>query len=176
VRGFRISSNWILRLLVVAVLVVLALALRSRSRLPETPEKAVSEFFSAASDGDDRAYLRLTSGELRQSLATARSQAGAEAFRAELRRSAAGIKGMALTRADDAPSNLVAIDVEIVFADRNERQRMLCEPKQGGWAIAAIGQAQMVKPPIPYGTPVFEEPQPEESQGQSAEQPDQRGE
>lgn len=163
-----------LRILVVAVLVLLAFALRSRARLPETPEKAVSDLFSAASDGDDRAYLRLTTGQLRESLASTRSQAGAEAFRAELRRSAAGIKGMALTRADDAPSNFVAIDVELVFADRNERQRILCEPKQGGWAIAAIGQAQMVKPPIPYGTPVFKELQPEKSQNQPAEPPDER--
>ena len=164
-----------LRILVVAVLVVLAVALRSRGRLPETPEQTVADFFSAASDGDDRDYLRLTTGELRESLASARSQAGAEAFRAELRRSAAGIKGLAVTRADDAPSNLVAIDVEIVFADRNERQRMLCEQKRGGWAIAAIEQAQMVKPPIPYGTPVFEEPQPGQPEEQPGEQEEESG-
>jgi len=62
---------------------------------------------------------------------------------------------------------LVALDLEIVFADRNQRQRMLLERTRGGWAIRAIEAAEMVKPPIPYGTPVFEEAKPEESKGSS---------
>jgi hypothetical protein len=153
-------KKWGLQILVVVLLVALAILLRNRERLPETPEKAVSELFTAASDGNDRAYLRLLSGELRKSLERDRSQAGDESFRQGLRRSAAGIKGLAVTRAGDAPGEMVALDVEIVFADRNERQRMLLEPKRGGWTIASIEQAEMRKPPIPYGTPVFEEPEP----------------
>lgn len=159
-------QKWMLQVLVVVLLVVLAFALRNRGRLPETPEKTVSEFFAAAGDGDDRAYLRLVTGELRKSLENARSQAGAEAFREGLRRSAVGIKGLAVTRADETP-DLVALDLEIVLADRNQRQRMLLERTRGGWAIRAIEAAEMVKPPIPYGTPVFEEAKPEESKGSS---------
>jgi hypothetical protein len=151
----------VLPIVVIVLLIVAAFALRSRERLPETPEETVTELFAAASEGDDRAYLRLLTGELRKSLEHARSQAGVEAFRAELRRSMQGVKGHALTRSDDAPSGMVAIDVELTFVDRNEVQRMLLEPRSGGWAISSIGAAQMVKPPIPYGTPVYEEPEPE---------------
>lgn len=150
-------KKWGLQILVVILLVALAIFLRNRERLPETPEETVSELFTAASEGNDRAYLRLLTGELRKSLEHDRSQAGDEAFRQGLRRSAAGIKGLAVTRAGDAPGDMVALDVEIVFADRNERQRMLLEPKRGGWAIVSIEQANMLKPPIPYGTPVFED-------------------
>ena len=46
---------------------------------------------------------------------------------------------------------------------------MLLERKQGGWAISAIEAAQMLKPPIPYGTPVFEAP--EEEKPQTPEEP-----
>ncbi len=146
---------------VIVLLIVVAFALRSRDRLPETPENTVTELFAAAGEGDDRAYLRLLTGELRKSLEQARSQAGVEAFREDLGKSAAGIKGLAVTRADEPSADLVALDVEIVFADRNERQRMLLVLQGGGWAVTDIQQAQTVKPPIPYGTPVFEEPEPE---------------
>ncbi|HUT93109.1 MAG TPA: hypothetical protein VMY37_26830 [Thermoguttaceae bacterium] len=162
-------KKWLPHVLLVVLLVGLALALRSRDRLPETPEQTVTEFFTAAGDGDDRAYLRLVTGELRKSLEQARSEAGAEAFRQGLRRSSGGIKGLAVTRADNAPAPLAAVDVEIVFADRNERQRMLLAPIRGGWAIASLEQAQMVKPPIAYGTPVFDMPEPEDSQEQGGQ-------
>jgi len=162
-------KKWLPHLLLVVLLVGLALTLRNRDRLPETPEKTVTEFFLAAGEGDDRAYLRLATGALRKSLEQARRESGAEAFRRGLRRSAGGIKGLAVTRADDAPAPLAAVDVEIVFADRNERQRMLLEPIRGGWAIASIEQAEMVKPPVAYGTPVSETPTAGDSQEQSRE-------
>ena len=158
----------ILPILVVVLLIAAALTLRGRGRLPDTPEKAVTEFFAAASEGDDRAYLRLLTGELRDSLESVRSQSGVDAFRESLRRSATGIKGLAVTRADETGADRVALDVEIVFADRNERQRMLLVLQRGGWAITDVQQAQMVKPPIPYGTPVFQEPEPETPQDERA--------
>ena len=163
-------KNRVVAIVVILLLIVVAFALRSRERLPDTPEETVTELFAAASEGDDRAYLRLLTGELRKSLEQARSQAGVEAFRADLRRSMQGVKGHALTRSDDAPSGMVALDVELTFADRNEIQRMLLEPKSGGWLISSIGTAEMVKPPIPYGTPVYEEPEPE-----APAEPDGRG-
>ena len=156
----------ILQILVIVLVIAAALVLRSRGRLPETPEKTVTELFVAAGEGDDRAYLRLLTGELRDSLENVRSQSGVDAFRESLRRSAEGIKGLAVSRADDAPGDLVALDVEIIFADRNERQRMLLVLQRGGWAITDIQQAQMLKPPIPYGTPVFEAPEAETPQNQ----------
>lgn len=162
-------KKWLPHCLLAVVLVGLALTLRSGDRLPETPEKTVTEFFAAASEGDDRAYLRLVTGELRKSLEQARRESGAEAFRQGLRRSARGVKGWTVRPAEGAPSGMAAVDVELVFADRNERQRMLLEPLQGGWAITSIEQAEMIKPPIAYGTPVFEMPTAGDSQKQPAE-------
>ena len=156
-------KKWSLRIAVVVALVAAAFLLRARHRLPDTPEAAVSAFFDAAARGDDGAYLRLASGELRNSLENTKAQLGTPEFQESLRRSAAGIKGLAVTRAGGAPADFVAVDVEIVFADRIERQRMLLAPQGSGWTIASIEAAEMVKPPIPYGTPVFEEPAAEET-------------
>lgn len=163
-------KKWTLQILLVVLLVALVLRLRNRGSLPDKPQDTVSEFFEAAGQGDDRAYLRLVTGELRKSLENDRSQAGAEAFRESLRRSAAGIKGLAVTEVDQN-DQLVTLDVEIVFADRNERQKMLLERKQSGWAISAIEAAQMLKPPIPYGTPVFEAPEEQKPQTPKEEGP-----
>jgi len=145
---------------VVVIIVLAAVLLRSRDRLPSTPEQAVADFFEAAGRGDDAAYLRLTAGDLLKSLEDTRSQLGAEAFRKSIRGSMTGVKGHAVARSANAPPETVALEVDIVFADRNERQRMLCVPKGNGWAITSIEKAQFVKPAIPYGTPVYEEPPP----------------
>jgi len=146
----------------VAGVVVLAVLLRGRKggggREPApTPEAAVNAMFDAAEQGDDEAYLALTGGQLERQLRGTRSQEGAEAFREDLRRSAAGIKGLGVSRAGDAPAGTVALDVEIVFRDRNERQRYLAARVDGGWVITAISVAATTRPSIPYGTPVFEE-------------------
>jgi hypothetical protein len=171
-------KKWLPQALLVMLLAVLALLLRGRDRLPETPEKTVTEFFTAAGEGDDRAYLRLVTGELRESLEHARSQEGAEAFRQGLRRSTAGLKGHATSRLGDARpfgggseishrwDGPVALEVTLIFPDRHEIQTMRFEPTGGGWAIAAIEQARMVKPPIPYCTPVSGEPVAKKPEGQ----------
>jgi hypothetical protein len=163
-------KKWTLQILLVVALVALAFALRQRdkSRPPKrptasedkiTPESIVLEFFDAASRGDDGAYLELTAGELRKSLENDRAELGADAFREELRRSASGVKGLAVMPADGSvPSGLAAVDVDHTFVDRIERQRALLKPQGKGWVIVSIQAAEMIKPPIPYGTPVFEEP------------------
>lgn len=141
---------------VVAALVALALTLRRTERLPETPEAVVAEFFDAAGRGDDALYLRLTSGPLRSSLENTRSQLGAAGFRESLRRTTSGLKGLATNRASDV-SDRVALDVELVFADRIERQQMCLTAKGEGWAIESTTGTNMLKPPVAYGAPVFEE-------------------
>lgn len=158
-------KKWALHAGVVAALVAIALLLRSRDRLPETPEAAVSAFFDAAGRGDDAGYLRLVSGPLRTSLEDARSQLGAEGFRESLRRTSAGLKGVAASRGADAPPGQVVVEVELVFADRIERQRMGLAEKGTGWAIQSITTTSMIKPAVPYGTPVFDERPPETKPG-----------
>jgi hypothetical protein len=168
-------KKWMVQIALVVILAAAALALRYRDRLPKPPRNpetatpsqdsrwagaaaAVNELLDAASQGDERTYLGLVSGELRKSLEQTRSEVGPEAFRRELRRSMTGVLGVATMPGQDAPAGLTAVDVELIFADRNERQRMLLEPRGSGWAVASIEAAEMIKPSIPYGTPVFEEP------------------
>ena len=147
----------LLQILVVLGVMAAALMLRRRDDLPKTPEDTVSAFFDAAGRGDDATYLKLVSGDLRDSLQYARDQVGVEAFRANLRRSAAGIKGLAVSRRDDAPADMVGLNVEIVFVDRNERQQMLLARRGDGWLITSIDTAVTTKPSKAYGTPVYDE-------------------
>ena len=172
-----------LQIAVVAGLVVAAFVFRGRDSSTQTEQTiespnsqqtsrnldfsgasaTVNAFFNAASEGDDDTYLRLVSGNLRKSLEESRSELGTEAFRAELRRSAAGIKGLATEPAEGAPGEMVAVDVEIVFADRNERQRMLLAPRGNDWVITSIERVRMIEPVVPYGTPVFGEQSPQDA-------------
>jgi len=133
-----------------------ALLLRTRDRLPETPQDTVSALFDAAANGDDAAYLRLICGELRKTLEDNRTQLGVEAFRQNIRSWASGVKGLAYTRGSEAPPGLVALEVEIIFADHKELQTMLLAPQRGGWAITAMSAATTVESTPAYGTPVFE--------------------
>ena len=162
-------KQWAQKIVVVAILVGIAFVLKGRDRLPAPPKEAatapldtasdvVNRLFDAAGKGDDAAYLRLVSGKLRESLEYERSQLGVEAFRESLRQSAAGIKGLAVTQSSDFPTGTMALDVEIVFADRNEIQKVLLAPEGGTWVITSMETAEIITPPIPYGTPVFAEP------------------
>lgn len=147
--------KWVVYILVAALLATAAILLRGRDRRPETPEATVNTFFEAAARGDDGTYLDLAAGPLRAGLQETRSQLGAEKFRKGLVDSMAGMKGLAIAAGRDAPPGQVALDVEIVFADRNERQRILLGPRGRGWEIVSISAASGQKPAIPYGTPVF---------------------
>ncbi len=156
-------KTWGVRIGALVLVMAAALLLRGGGRLPESPEAAVAELFDAAARGDDDAYLRLVTGALANSLNETRSQLGTTPFQKNLRRSAAGIKGLAVSRTDSTTPGAVALDVEIVFADRKEHQRVVCAKTSRGWIITSITGAQMIKPAIPYGTPVFEERSPEET-------------
>jgi len=147
----------IAQILLVLGLCFLAVVLRRRDDLPKTPEDTVSAFFDAAANGDDDTYLKLVSGRLRESLQYDRDQIGIRAFRDNLRRSASGIKGLAITRKDGAPADQVGLDLEIVFADRNERQQILLARQGNGWVITSIDSAVTTSPSKPYGSPVYEE-------------------
>jgi hypothetical protein len=141
------------RLLLVLVLAVVALALRGKGRLPSTPEDAVRRLFEAAQRGDAPAYLATLTGTLRSSFESSRSQMGAAAFSASLRQSMAAVKGFAVSTAGGPSPEEAGLDVELVFADHNERQRFVLVRQGGGWLVAAIEKADAYKPPRPYGSP-----------------------
>ncbi len=111
-----------------------------------------------AAKGDAAAYLGCFRGELLARLDAARSEAGAERFADDLRRRSEGTTGIALSRppADgQAPEGSAILRVEQVFRDRNETQDFTLRRGRGGWRIEAIGSANTVEMPIPYGTPVY---------------------
>ena len=145
----------LLQIALIAALITAALLMRSGDELPPTPEKTIAAFFDAARDGDTRAYLRLTTGELRKSLDQLRKQQGVDTFQANLKRTNEGIMGQAVRELPGAPAGTAAYEVELIFKDRNEVQTFRLEQSGTGWAIASIEVARVYQPEIPYGTPVF---------------------
>jgi hypothetical protein len=138
------------------VLAAAALMLRGKGRLPPTPDAAVKTLFQAAQRGDAPAYLATLTGAIRSSFESTQSQIGAERFSASLRESVAGMKSFAIGPAGEVLSDQAELDVELVFADRNERQRFVLLRQNGGWQVARIEKADTVKPPIRYGATVFD--------------------
>jgi len=162
------AKHFVVPISLVIALTSVAVALRGKGRLPDTPEDAVRAFFAAAEQGDASAYIALLSGPLNRSFRETQSQLGVAAFRDSLRNSVKGLKGFAISRSDDATEDRAAIEVELVFADRNERQRFDLARDARGWSIAAIGQAVIENSLQPYGTPVYDiapasDPNPEPS-------------
>jgi hypothetical protein len=148
----RIAVPTILALALAAV----ALLLRGKGRLPATPDEAVRLLFQAAQHGDAPAYLAILTGALRSSFESTQSEIGTESFAASLRESVASMKGLAVSPVDDTSPDRAVLDVELVFSDRNQRQRFILLRQNGGWLVAAIDKADTVKPPIPYGATVFD--------------------
>ena len=142
--------------LLAIALAAAAIAMRGKGRLPDTPEGAVRAFFAAAQDGDAAAYLSLLSGPMKGSFEETQSQLGGAAFSGKLRDTVAGLKGFAVSRATDTADDRATLDVELVFADRSQRQRFALVRESRGWLIAAIDRAEVEKPAAPYGSPVYD--------------------
>jgi hypothetical protein len=142
--------------LLVAALIAVAITLRGKGRLPATPEEAVNALFQAAQRGDVPGYLATMTAGLRANFASSQAQLGAETFVKGLRESVAGMKGIAVSPAGETSSDRAELNVELVFSDRNERQRFVLVEQDGGWLIDHIGKAERVKPPIPYGAAAFD--------------------
>jgi hypothetical protein len=150
------ARRFVLPAILATALAAAAFALRGKGRLPDTPEEAVKAFFTAAESSDAPAYLSLLSGPLRGSFEESQRQLGAIAFRESLRSSVTGLKGFAASRAGESAEDRATLDVELVFADRSERQRFRLIRESRGWTIAAIDRAEVEKPGKPYGATVFE--------------------
>lgn len=148
----------VLQIGLIVGLLAAALLMRRGDQLPPTPDETIARFFDAARDGNAKGYLRLTTGELRKSLDQLRRQQGNETFQGNLKRTNDGIMGQAVRKLPGAPSGTANYEVELIFTDRNEVQTFRLEESGGGWAIASIDVARVYQPEIPYGTPVFAEP------------------
>ncbi len=150
------TKRFLLPAMLVLALAAMALLLRGKRRLPSTPDEAVNVFFQAAQRGDAPAYLAAMTGTLRSSFESTQSQMGATAFAASLRESVEGLKGFAVSPVGEPSPDRAELEVELVFADRNQRQRFGLIRQNGGWLVDRIDKADTVKPPIPYGSAVFD--------------------
>ena len=123
-----------------------------------SPEQTVTSLFEACRKGDEKAYLSLLGDPLLSQMKVALRQQGLEAFSLSLKRTVNGLKGLALSTLKSFPQqDRIIIQAELVFADRIERQKLELEKRRGKWLVISLGKAQVRKPSIPYGTPVFEE-------------------
>lgn len=160
-------NKWMLGILMAILLAAVAMVLRSRDQSwtsgADNPAAAVSQLIEAAREADINGYLGLTSGRLRAELEQSRAEMGDDGFREHLRRYAEDIKGLATLGNGETEEDTITLDVEFVFVDRKERQRTTFVRQGKGWTIASVDAIEMVKPAIPYGTPVFEEPPPAEN-------------
>ena len=122
------------------------------------PEDVIQAMLAASRLGDARAYLDYFTDTLRPPLDTTRQQMGEARFREYLVESQAPVMGVAITRLADAQPDRVRCEVEFVFRDKNQRQTIELKKEGERWRIDAMGQAIQVKPAIPYGTKVYDEP------------------
>jgi hypothetical protein len=112
----------------------------------------------ASRRGDASAYLDCFTDAMRPQLDATRQQMGEARFREYLAESQAPVMGVATTRLPETRQDRARIEVEFILRDKNQRQTVELKQDAGRWRIVAMSQTVHSKPPIPYGTKVFEEP------------------
>lgn len=133
-----------------------------------TPEDAINAMLDACRQGRVETYLDSFTDSMRPQLETTRQQMGDARFREYLIESQAPVMGVATMKKADVRPDLVRYEIEFVHRDKNQRQ--LVELKKIGdrWLIDSMGQAVYAKPPIPYGTKVFDDTPPATNAAQRA--------
>jgi hypothetical protein len=133
------------------------LALRDRiaSAPPaRTPELTVYAMLDAARNGDVNGWLAVYTGNLAASFQAAARERGAPAFSDWLKSTDASLKGVALQPAEKLGDGSVRVQVEYVFADRNEKQAVYLRLVDNAWRIERLDSAARVPTLVPYGTTV----------------------
>ena len=145
----------------VAALVCIALAglaVRERGRSGEsnrgTPEAAVHAMLDAARRGDVESWLALYAENPASSFRAAAKEQGEAAFRTWLQSTGASVKGVALEPAETLGGGSARVQVEYVFADRNEKQMVYLRRVGEAWKIERLESATLVPALIPYGASV----------------------
>jgi len=122
----------------------------------DKPEGAVWRMFEAARDGDVDGYLGCFTGPLLAKLSRTYEEMGRRKFQDYLRRSSKPILGIALSDQEQVKKGLWRMRVELTFLKYNEVQSVAVHRAENGWKIAEMTEARRIKPPVPYGTKVFE--------------------
>jgi hypothetical protein len=125
-----------------------------RAALPATPQDAIYRMLDAARAGDGSAYLRQYAGEMEAQLRQAAAEKTEADFKSYLQTSNAEIKGVAVSEPKTLPDREVEVEVEYIYQDRNETQRMYLKKYGDEWKITRVSGAERVKTLAPYGSPV----------------------
>ncbi|MBI5393676.1 MAG: hypothetical protein HZA91_00085 [Verrucomicrobia bacterium] len=125
-----------------------------------TPEDAINTMLDASRRGDTRAYLGCFTETMRPQLDASRQQMGDARFREYLMESQAPVMGVATMKKGDVRPDLVRYEIEFVLKDKNQRQMVELKRESERWLIDSMGQSVYAKPPIPYGTKVFDDTPP----------------
>ena len=125
-----------------------------------TPEDAINAMLDASRRGDTRAYLDSFTDAMRPQLEATGQQMGDARFREYLIESQAPVMGVATMKKSDLRPDLARYEIEFVYRDKNQRQLVELKKEGDRWLIDSMGQAVYAKPPIPYGTKVFDDTPP----------------
>lgn len=120
------------------------------------PESAIWRMIDASRAADPEKYLGCYSGEMERQLRQNYREMGADRFREYLLSTHRQIKGIAVSPPQMSSAGEAGIDVEYVYQDRNERQRVVVRREGSQWKIVQVQGAERIKTLVPYGTPVTE--------------------
>lgn len=151
-------------LLMAAVALALAALLLARSGRPARdttgqgtpgdPRGVVAALLEAQRDGDADGCRSCLAGAALQEFEARRRTLPRSQFAAELRSGLVDLKGHATTELNQQAPDAATLVLELIFADRNERQQLELRRIDGAWKVTRRAPADRLAPPIPYGTPV----------------------
>lgn len=121
-------------------------------------EAAVASLLRAERAGDVPAYqAHLADAALREFEARLGISPAAQ-IAAELRSGLADLKGHATFDLSRSAPDAAAVGLELIFADRNERQQLELRRIDGVWKVTRRTLSERHTPEIPYGAPVVPTP------------------
>jgi hypothetical protein len=131
------------------------------SPFPDASDR-IEGLLGSALEGNVAAYLGAFGGPLRARLEREAQERGRAAFAAKLRKAGHARRSHAIFVAepDEVAPDAARITVEVVFADRLERQTFHLNRTSGGWLVTDLETVRDVVPKHPPGSlATFQEPE-----------------
>ena len=115
--------------------------------------RPIEAAITAAAKGDLTTYLDQFTDPLRGQLERTQTEKGSEYLRDYLKRLTRPVKGVAINlrkKQDTAPDE-ARLDVEFIYANRNETQPFFLRREDGRWRISSMDSVRSTPVLIPYG-------------------------
>lgn len=144
---------------IIGVLVLVHVQFRSggpRRTKVDKAESVVWRMFETARQGDVEGYLDCFTGALSSKLSRTCEEMGRREFKQYLLRLGEPILGIALSDRERVKKGVWRMRVELTFLKYNEVQFVGVHRVGNAWQVAEMTEARRIKPPVPYGTKVFE--------------------